>query len=101
MERSIPVAEDRCCVERSATGWDFAVFASGGRALERPAPVLTTEEKYGGVMKKTIKKLTLAKETLRNLNEEQIADVVGGVVSKRYSDCGSCGIACTVIDCGA
>jgi hypothetical protein len=52
-------------------------------------------------MKKTIKKLTLAKETLRNLNEEQIADVVGGVVSKRYSDCGSCGIACTVIDCGA
>ena len=50
-------------------------------------------------MKKSIKKLTLAKETLRNLNEDQIADVVGGVASKRYSDCGSCGIACTVIDC--
>ena len=52
-------------------------------------------------MKKTIKKLTLAKETLRNLNEDQIANVVGGVQSKRYSDCGSCGIACTVIDCNA
>lgn len=52
-------------------------------------------------MKKTIKKLTLGKETLRNLNEEQVAGVVGGVHSKRYSDCGSCGIACTVIDCGA
>jgi hypothetical protein len=50
-------------------------------------------------MKKSIKKLTLAKETLRNLNEDQIADVVGGAPSKRYSDCGSCGIACTVIDC--
>jgi natural product precursor len=58
------------------------------------------EEKYGDfLMKKTIKKLTLAKETLRNLNEDQMADVAGGVPSKRYSDCGSCGIACTYIDC--
>ena len=52
-------------------------------------------------MKKSIKKLALAKETLRNLNEDQIADVVGGTPSKRYSDCGSCGIACTYIDCTA
>ncbi|HEX6901618.1 MAG TPA: class I lanthipeptide [Thermoanaerobaculia bacterium] len=50
-------------------------------------------------MKKSIKKLSLAKETLRNLNEEQLQDVAGGVKSKNYSDCGSCGIACTVIDC--
>lgn len=50
-------------------------------------------------MRKSIKKLTLAKETLRSLDENQIVDVVGGVKSKRYSDCGSCGIACTVIDC--
>jgi hypothetical protein len=57
------------------------------------------EEKYGDfLMKKSIKKLALAKETLRNLNEEQIANVAGGI-TKRYSDCGSCGIACTVIDC--
>jgi hypothetical protein len=26
-------------------------------------------------------------------------EVAGGVKSKNYSDCGSCGIACTVIDC--
>ncbi len=49
-------------------------------------------------MKKSIKKLALAKETLRNLNEDQIANVAGGI-TKRYSDCGSCGIACTYIDC--
>jgi hypothetical protein len=55
---------------------------------------------YGGfIMKKYAKKLTLAKETLRSLDENQIVDVVGGVKSKNYSDCGSCGIACTVIDC--
>jgi hypothetical protein len=50
-------------------------------------------------VKKSIKKLSLAKETLRNLNEEQLQDAIGGVKSKNYSDCGSCGIACTVIDC--
>jgi len=49
-------------------------------------------------MKKSIKKLALAKETLRNLNEDQMTDVAGGVPSRKYSDCGSCGIACT-IDC--
>jgi pentose-5-phosphate-3-epimerase len=52
-------------------------------------------------MKKSLKKLTLAKETLRSLDESQVIDVVGGVKSKNYSDCGSCGIACTVIDCTA
>jgi len=51
-------------------------------------------------MKKSIKKLALAKETLRNLNEDQIANVAGGI-TKRYSDCGSCGIACTYVDCTA
>ncbi|HEY2295542.1 MAG TPA: class I lanthipeptide [Thermoanaerobaculia bacterium] len=50
-------------------------------------------------MKKALKKLTLAKETLRSLDVSQIVDAVGGVKSKNYSDCGSCGIACTVIDC--
>ena len=55
-------------------------------------------------MKKSIKKLTLAKETLRNLNEEQLENVGGAAVkSKRYSECPdlSCGIACTYINCTA
>jgi pentose-5-phosphate-3-epimerase len=50
-------------------------------------------------MKKSLKKLTLAKETLRSLDESKMIEVAGGVKSKNYSDCGSCGIACTVIDC--
>jgi hypothetical protein len=52
-------------------------------------------------VKKTVKKLSLAKETLRNLNEEQLQDVAGGEKSKRYSECPdlSCGFACTAIDC--
>lgn len=52
-------------------------------------------------MKKSLRKLTLAKETLRSLDENQIIDVVGGVKSKNYSDCGSCGIACTAINCAS
>jgi hypothetical protein len=59
-------------------------------------------------MKKALKKLTLAKETLRSLDVSQVAGVVGGATSKKYSDCGSCGIACTVncasqnySDCGS
>jgi hypothetical protein len=55
-------------------------------------------KKWRFSMKKSIKKLALAKETLRNLNEDQMGNVAGGI-TKRYSDCGSCGIACTVIDC--
>jgi natural product precursor len=48
-------------------------------------------------MKKNIKKLVLSKETLRNLNEEQLNDVAGGDKSVQYSRCPdlSCGIGCT------
>ena len=96
------VAEDRCCVERSATGWDFAVLQTVSGQRNGPLQSNNPEEKHGDfLMKKSIKKLTLAKETLRNLNEDQMADVAGGVPSKRYSDCGSCGIACTYVDCTA
>jgi natural product precursor len=69
-----------------------------GRGTVRSGP--TTQKRSTEIfMKKSIKKLTLAKETLRNLNEDQMSDVAGGVPSKRYSDCGSCGIACTYVDC--
>lgn len=54
-------------------------------------------------MKKTVKKLSLNRETLRNLNEEQLENIDGGAVvkSKQYSECPdlSCGIACTYINC--
>ena len=54
-------------------------------------------------MKKTVKKLTLNRETLRNLNEEQLENIGGGAVvkSKQYSECPdlSCGFACTYINC--
>jgi natural product precursor len=48
-------------------------------------------------VKKTLKKLNLNKETLRNLNEEQLNEVAGGEKSKQYSQCPelSCGIGCT------
>ena len=57
-------------------------------------------------MKKTSKKLTLSKETLRSLEKSQERDVLGGAppATRRvqcytqYTYCGSCGIACTV-DC--
>ena len=53
-------------------------------------------------MKKTIKKLNLNRETLRNLNEEQL-EKIGGAEdkSKRYSECPdlSCGFACTYVNC--
>jgi hypothetical protein len=55
-------------------------------------------------VKKTIKKLTLNRETLRNLNEEQLENVGGAAdKSKQYSACPdlSCGIACTYINCTA
>ena len=68
------------------------------RSSARAAPKLNELDRRFFV-KKSIKKLSLAKETLRNLNEEQLQDAIGGVKSKNYSDCGSCGIACTVIDC--
>lgn len=49
-------------------------------------------------MKKTIKKLALNKETLRNLNDTQLDVVAGGKPSLVYSECPdkSCGIACTL-----
>lgn len=51
-------------------------------------------------MKKTVKKLTLAKETLRNLNEEQLENV-GGALSENFSGCPnlSCGFICTRFAC--
>ena len=52
-------------------------------------------------MKKQIKKLTLNRETLRDLDENRLHEVAGGVPSHKYTNCGSCGIACTVIDCTA
>ena len=53
-------------------------------------------------MKKSIKKLSLAKETLRNLNEEHLENSGGAAEkSKRFSECPdlSCGFACTYVDC--
>jgi len=49
-------------------------------------------------MKKQTKKLTLAKETLVNL-EEKLVDVVGGVTLKActfsgYNTCQTCGASC-------
>ena len=58
-------------------------------------------------MKKHAKRLTLSKETLRNLESDRMAGVEGGIspsrrpnctTSKEYSLCETCGIACT-IDC--
>jgi hypothetical protein len=51
-------------------------------------------------MKKNIlRKLTLSRETLRSLTDEQSAGVNGGIdTSLQYSRCPqSCGIACTEI----
>ena len=42
----------------------------------------------------TPRKLTLSRETLRNLADEPLRDVDGGQPS--ISTCPSCGIACTV-----
>ena len=55
--------------------------------------------------KNKMSKLTLHKETLRSLAENQMQNVAGGDrtrganCSANYTDCGSCGIACTAIDC--
>ncbi len=52
-------------------------------------------------MKKHTQKLSLNKETLRNLNEDQLTEIAGGRKSDVYSECinKSCGIACTYVDC--
>ena len=48
--------------------------------------------------KNTPRKLTLSRETLRSLTDEQAAGANGGIdTSLQYSRCpDSCGIACTV-----
>jgi hypothetical protein len=47
--------------------------------------------------KNTPSKLTLSRETLRNLAEESLRAAEGGATSLQYSRCDqSCGIACTV-----
>jgi hypothetical protein len=47
-------------------------------------------------MKKTVKKLALSRETLRNLNEE-LGNAKGAVENSfQASRCDSCGIVCTV-----
>jgi hypothetical protein len=54
--------------------------------------------------KNKMSKLTLHKETLRSLEENRMLEVAGGKptngngCSANYTECGSCGIACT-IDC--
>ena len=52
-------------------------------------------------MKKNTQKLSLNRETLRNLNENQLNEAAGGRKSAVYSECPdkSCGIACTYVDC--
>jgi hypothetical protein len=53
-------------------------------------------------MKKTISKLTLNRETLRRLDEDQMQGVAGALpVSLQASRCDTCGIACTVYTCPA
>jgi hypothetical protein len=56
--------------------------------------------------KNKMSKLSLNKETLRSLADNQMLNVAGGTPTKaaacytaNYTDCGSCGIACTAIDC--
>ena len=60
--------------------------------------------------KNRVNKLTLNKETLRNLDESRMSNVAGAATNNfncytktpdcytQYTYCGSCGIACT-IDC--
>jgi hypothetical protein len=51
-------------------------------------------------MKKSMKKLSLSKETLRSLDEAMAREAVGAAPSFEYSRCDvSCGIACTVLTC--
>lgn len=52
-------------------------------------------------MKKNTQRLSLNKETLRSLNEGQLAEAAGGDKSVQYSRCPdlSCGIACTYVNC--
>jgi len=48
-------------------------------------------------MKKTVKKLALSRETLRNLNEDLLEKAGGAIeTSLKYSRCDTCGIVCSV-----
>lgn len=46
--------------------------------------------------KLSLDSLTVETFSVQNIDEESFSVAAK---SKRYSDCGSCGIACTVIDC--
>ena len=52
-------------------------------------------------MKKTFSRLTLNRETLRRLDEDQMRGAVGQAptLSLQASRCDTCGIACTVYTC--
>ena len=52
-------------------------------------------------MKKSARKLTLNRETVRRLDESQMQGVAGNAVdqSLQQSRCDTCGIACTVYTC--
>lgn len=47
------------------------------------------------------KKLTLETLAVETFTTQGVGDLsfAAAVASKNYSDCGSCGIACTAIDC--
>jgi hypothetical protein len=57
------------------------------------------DQEHPAMKKNNLKKLTLSKETLRGLDTEKLAEVAGGDPSNKYTNCGSCGIACTAISC--
>jgi hypothetical protein len=42
------------------------------------------------------RKLKLNRETLRNLEEQDLADAAGGNASTVFTQCGSCIVGCTV-----
>jgi hypothetical protein len=56
-------------------------------------------KEYPTMKKNNLKKLTLSKETVRSLDAGKLAEVAGGDPSNKYTNCGSCGIACTAISC--
>ena len=51
--------------------------------------------------KRTVKRLTLNRETLRSLDENtlRVAGAAPAPKSKVWSECETCGIACTAINC--
>ena len=52
--------------------------------------------------KRTVKRLTLNRETLRSLDENNLRVAAGGAPPPKsavWSECETCGIACTIITC--